>query len=279
MPELPDLLHAVTRLRAQLVGMNVATERVRAAAALRFTVPGNMSLLLGRRIEDVARHGHFIIVRFEGLDLVMNASAGGRFRLADAGDGDEEAMIFALGIHNPDPARAAARELRLIDKKRTSRTYVTATGDHKVVPGMDAMGVDILSPQFTPERLVSLLKHRQDPVHAMLADKRAIDSLGDVFVDAALLKAGIHPKTRCRDLTHAQALRLHGAVTHIVKNAMDEVSRCESLDVEVHGAFKARMPSLCPRCGAGIRKATIRSREARYCPRCQPSSKSCPTAC
>jgi formamidopyrimidine-DNA glycosylase len=282
MPELPDILHVVSRLRARLAGLSVATERVCAPSALRFTVPGNLSLLLGRRVEDVTRHGHYIMLRFEGLDLVVNAATGGRFRFADPTDKDEAALIFALGFHVIDARgheQATVQELRFLGEKKASKTYLTAASDRQAVPGMDAVGVDILSAQFTPERLVSLLKHRRDPVRVMLVDKRALDSLGNVFADAVMFDAGIHPKTSCHELTHEQALRLHDAIARTVKNAVDEAAQCdgdESLDVKARGVLRARMKSTCPRCGSGVRTIAIRAMEARYCPHCQPAGKSRP---
>jgi len=53
---------------------------------LRCTVPGNLSLLLGRRLEEITRHAHFLVFRFEGLDLAVNPMLAGRFRLAKPGE-------------------------------------------------------------------------------------------------------------------------------------------------------------------------------------------------
>jgi formamidopyrimidine-DNA glycosylase len=274
MPELPDLLRVVARLRERFVGWSVTKERVRAPSALRFSVPGNLSLLLGRKLENVVRHGHFVILRFDGLDLAVNPAPHGRFRLVDPQDKDEPSLAFALGFHahaagNTD--QAGAIELRFLDDKKTCQACLTASGDWKAVLGMDDMGVDILSPQFTAERLVSLLKHRREPVRSVLVDKRVLDSLGNDFADAALNAAGIHPKTSCHALAHEQALRLHGAIVRIVRDAVDEAVRGdEPID------FKDRIKSDCPRCGSKIRETTVRAMPVRFCPRCQSSSQ--PTA-
>ena len=55
MPELPDLLHVVGRLGERLVGVEVTSERVAEPVVLRFTVKGNLSLLLGRTLSEVFR--------------------------------------------------------------------------------------------------------------------------------------------------------------------------------------------------------------------------------
>jgi formamidopyrimidine-DNA glycosylase len=96
MPELPDLLYIQARLRDALVGRRVVAERLREPIVMRFAVRGNLSLLLGRRLDDVIRHAHFLVFRFEDLDLAVNPMLAGRFRLAAPDEKDERDLVFAL---------------------------------------------------------------------------------------------------------------------------------------------------------------------------------------
>src|SRR5687767_8844396 len=96
MPELPDLLYVQSRLKDALVGRRVAGERLREPIVMRFAVRGNLSLLLGRRLDDVMRHAHFLVFRFEDLDLAVNPMLAGRFKLASVEDKDEHALVFSL---------------------------------------------------------------------------------------------------------------------------------------------------------------------------------------
>ncbi len=52
---------------------------------LRFAVRGNLSLLLGRTLDEAFRKSHFLVFRFDGLDLAVNPMLAGRFRLAEPG--------------------------------------------------------------------------------------------------------------------------------------------------------------------------------------------------
>ncbi len=108
--ELPDLLYILSRLRERLLGREVTAERVREPVVLRFTVQGNLSLLLGRTVADVFRKSHFLVFRFEGLDLAVNPMLAGRFRLAEPGGSDERSLGFALGFGDV--------ELRYLDDKK-----------------------------------------------------------------------------------------------------------------------------------------------------------------
>src|SRR6266571_3790849 len=238
MPELPDLLHIQAKLEERLRGRTVTSERLRSPVILRALVRGNLSLLLGRKLDEVRRRSHFLVFRFEGLDLAVNPMLAGRFRLAAAENKDEASLAFALGFE-------------------------------------EAGEIDILSPRFTRERFVSLLKHRRDQVRAFLLDKKALDSLGNAYADEVLFAAGIHPKTWCRSLSHDDAVRLHDAIVEVMKQAVAEVARRdEPIEVKVRDFLKVRMKDECPRCGSKLRKAGVRGMDAYFCPRCQPATRS-----
>lgn len=267
MPELPDLLHIVATLATRLVGRTVTSERVHEPVLLRFTVRGNLSLLLGRPLVAVERRSHLVVLRFEGLDLAVNPMLAGRFRLAAPEDPDERTLGFGLGF--------ADLELRYLDDKKMGKAYLITSGDWQAIPGLQVGGLDILSPEFTRERFVSLLKHRRDQVRVFLLDKRALDSLGNAYADEALFEAGIHPKTWCRSLDHEQAVRLHDAIVTVVREAAAEVAqRNQPIEVKVRDFLKVRLKQICPRCGSKIRKAGVRGMDAFFCPTCQPATRS-----
>jgi formamidopyrimidine-DNA glycosylase len=269
MPELPDLLYIQARLRETLLGRRVVGERLREPIVMRFTVRGNLSLLLGRRLDDIIRHAHFLVFRFEDLDLAVNPMLAGRFRLASPEEKEERDLVFSLDFD-------CGVQLRYRDDKKMGKAYLLAKGDWKAAPGMDAAGgLDVLSPEFTRERFVSLLKQRRDQVRLFLMDKRALDSVGNAYADEILFEAGLHPKTFCRKLTHEDAVRLHDAVVKVMRAAVDEVARRgEDIDVKVRDFLKVRLKDVCPRCGSKLRKAGVRGMDAYFCPQCQPATRS-----
>ena len=266
MPELPDLLYVLSRLRERLLGRVVTAERVREPVVLRVTLRGNLSLLLGRTLASAFRKSHFLVFRFEGIDLAVNPMLAGRFRLATPGEADEKTLGFALGFGDA--------ELRYLDDKKMGKAYLIATDDWKAIPGMQTGGVDVLSPEFTRERFVSLLKHRRDQVRVFLLDKKALDSLGNAYADEVLFEAGIHPKTFCRSLTHDDGVRLHDAIVKVMTQAVAEVERRkEPIDVKVRDFLKVRRKDTCPRCGSKLRTAGVKGMDSWFCPQCQPATR------
>ena len=281
MPELPDLLYIQARLKEALVGRRVVAERLREPIVMRFAVRGNLSLLLGRRLDDVIRHAHFLVFRFEDLDLAVNPMLAGRFRLTAPDEKEERDLVFALTFEGSERATtetagSARTDLRYRDEKNMGKAYLLAKGDWKAAAGMDqAGGLDVLSPEFTRERFVSLLKKRRDQVRVLLLDKRALDSIGNAYADEILFEAGLHPKTFCRSLSHDDAVRLHDAIVKVMREAVDEVARRgEPIDVKVRDFLKVRLRDVCPRCGAKLRKAGVRGMDAYFCPHCQPATRS-----
>jgi len=269
MPELPDLLYIQARLREALLGRRVVGERLREPIVMRFTVRGNLSLLLGRRLDDIIRHAHFLVFRFEDLDLAVNPMLAGRFRLSEPDAKEEKGLVFSIDFDS-------GVQLRYRDDKKMGKAYLLAKGDWKAAPGMDAAGgIDVLSPEFTRERFVSLLKQRRDQVRLFLMDKKALDSVGNAYADEILFEAGLHPKTFCRKLTHEDAVRLHDAVVKVMRAAVDEVARRgEDIDVKVRDFLKVRLKDVCPRCGSKLRKAGVRGMDSYFCPQCQPATRS-----
>ena len=271
MPELPDLLHVVGRLRERLAGGEARAERVKEPVVLRFAVRGNLSLLLGRKLEDVFRKSHFVVFRFEGLDLAVNPMLAGRFRFGKPGEKDEATLCFAIGVTRAGDDDA---ELRYLDDKRMGKAYLIATDDWKAIPGMQTGGVDVLSREFTAERFASLLKHRRDQVRVFLLDKRALDSIGNAYADEILFEARIHPKTFCRSLGHDDALRLHAAIGSVMREAVEEVARRDGpIELKVRDFLKVRLREVCPRCGGKIRTAGVKGMDAYFCPHCQPATR------
>jgi len=217
-------------------------------------------------LQDLFRKSHFLVFRFEGLDLAVNPMLAGRFRLATPGEMEDRTLGFAIEFGDV--------ELRYLDDKAMGKAYLLTSDDWNVIPGMQTGGVDILSPEFSRERFVSLLKHRRDQVRVFLLDKKALDSLGNAYADEVLFAAGIHPKTWCRSLSHDDAVRLHDAIVAVMNEAVEEVKRRdEPIEKKVRDFLKVRMKEICPRCGAKVRTAGVKGMDSYFCPHCQPETR------
>jgi formamidopyrimidine-DNA glycosylase len=257
MLDLPELLHRIAELREPLRGRQVSSDRICEPKTLGFAVHGNLSLLQGRRLEEIFRKTLWLVLRFEGLALAISPAA--RLELASPDTPDPVSLGFALGFAEDGVELRCLTEHR----KATPLAWLITQDDWQSVPGLDTGGLDILSRQFTAERFASTLKHRSDPVRVLLLNRRAIDSLGERDADTVLREAGIHPGAICRNLSRDDALRLHSAITTAAQSAAS--------DAEAGLPRSGQSDDLgCSKCGAVRLPVSIRGVRALFCPKCQP---------
>jgi formamidopyrimidine-DNA glycosylase len=279
-PELPDLVHVEDELRRAVVGKRVAAARTGDPLVLRVMVqepfPG---VLVGRRLEDVARRGHFMRFALEGgLVLVVNAMLVGRYKLLDPtangrGKNDRRKDPVSLGLAL---VFEGGPELQYVDDKRMGKVYVAAAADEATIPVYGKLGVDPLSPGFTRAAFVALIAKRRDQVRMFLMDKAAIASIGNAYADEILFAARLHPKTFCNKLAPAEVDALFDAIPRVLTGAIAEIRRrAEPIDVKVRDflAVRGRDGKPCPACGTTIRAVRVGDGDACFCPSCQPAAR------
>ena len=274
MPELPDLVRIERVLSAALVGRTIVAARVGDPTVLRLMLPGDFpTAVVGGDVRAIERRGHFMRFAFDDdLVLVVNAMLVGKYRLlpATAREKDPVALGFALTFDG-------GTELRYLDDKRMGKVYVARAADEARIPVYSALGVDLLSPEFTRERFLTLARGRRDQVRMFLMDKAALASIGNAYADEILFAARIHPKTFVRSLTPEDLERLFDAVNSVLRAAIDEIERrAEPPDVKIRDflAVRGRVGQPCPRCGTKIRDVRVGDGDACFCPTCQPATRS-----
>ncbi|MDP2306478.1 MAG: DNA-formamidopyrimidine glycosylase family protein [Pseudomonadota bacterium] len=269
MPERPDLEHQVPILARRLIGTTITGVRVRKPVVLR--APLGLEVLVGRTVRDVRRMGHFVVVTFDGeWDMVVHLMLAGRFSFARAGQKDSGDLAVVWGLLG---GGEGDEELRYRDDVQMGKVYLVPAGDLASVPGLLPVGIDVLGPAFTRERLGELVKKRREQVKVFLKDKNTIDSFGSAYADETLWEAGLHPKATTSTLSREQLDRLHAAMVKVLREAREEIARRDPpLDEKVRDflAVRNRGGEPCPRCGAKIRSAGVHGHDAFFCPVCQP---------
>jgi formamidopyrimidine-DNA glycosylase len=275
-PELPDLVHVEDELRRAIVGKRVEAARTGDPLVLRVMVqeafPG---VLVGRRLEDVARRGHFMRFALEGgLVLVVNAMLVGRYKLLEpSGPGRAKKDPVSLGLAL---VFEGGPELQYVDDRRMGKVYVATASDEARIPVYGKLGVDPTSPAFTREAFGALIEKRRDQVRRFLMDKGAIASIGNAYADEILFAARLHPKTFCNKLAPAEVDALFEAIPRVLTGAIAEIRRrAEPVDVKVRDflAVRGRDGKPCPVCGTTIRAVRVGDGDACFCPSCQPAAR------
>jgi formamidopyrimidine-DNA glycosylase len=268
--ERPDLEYAVPILQEGLRNQRIVSVTVPKPIVLRVAVKGDAPTLLnGQVFAAVRRRAHFVIFDFAepALQMVVAPMLAGRFLFGDKKLPRDTAMTWGL---------ANAEVLVYRDDVQMGKVYIIERGAWHVVPGLEKVGIDVLSSEFTPAALIELAKKRRDQVRVFLMDKSALDAFGNAYADEALWEARIHPKTMVNKLTAEDLQRLHRGIVEVMQNAVDTVkARKPPLDEKLRDFLKVRNRhgEKCPRCGETIRRAGVHGHDTFFCPGCQPETR------
>jgi formamidopyrimidine-DNA glycosylase len=274
MPELPEVETIRRQLAPHLAGRRIERADVLDARWSEPAAPAELAdAVEGREVLSVGRRGKYFDVELEGeVHLVMHLRMTGNLLLIPPDDDREQpyvrvrfdlddgsAMLFA------DPRRFGTGLALLGDAARNE--YFSSR-----------LGVEPLSPDFTPEALRALAKGRRSPVKAFLLSQERIAGVGNIYADEALFRSRIHPLRPVGTLRRQQIEALHAAVVESLEAGID--ARGASIDDFRHtdgarGSFQDRFlvhrreGEPCPRCGTEIVKLRAAGRGTYVCPRCQ----------
>jgi formamidopyrimidine-DNA glycosylase len=272
MPELPE----VETIRAGLV-QRVAGRRF---TGVHLLWPGCVDRpdpetfrgeLVGRQIEGLDRRGKFLIFRLDHQHfLVVHLRMTGRLSLRDRGAPRHPHLRAVLSLDD-------GHELHFEDQRKFGRLYLAR--DAPELDGLLAkVGPEPLLPSFTRDRFRSLLQGRQARLKPLLLDQRFIAGLGNIYVDEALFRAGLHPLRRAGSLTPAEIDRLYDGVVEALRQGIGNRGTTLASYRDAWGAAGLNQERLlvfrrhgrpCPRCARPIEKIRVAGRGTHLCPHCQ----------
>ena len=283
MPELPEVQGLAVFLTGRTAGRTVAGVEVGALNALRTVIPSPTDLV-GTSVREVTRHGKWLDV-VAGTDdaplhLVWHLAKAGWVRWSDA-----------LSTTPVRPGRSPiAVRVRLDDgsgfdlteagtRKRLAVHVVT---DPAQVPAIATLGVEPLSPAFTPERFAAVLASRNQQVKGLLRDQSQIAGIGNAYSDEILLVAQTSPFALTGSMAPAQADRVYEAIVQVLTEAVAMSSGRPAPDLKdakrrgmrVHG----RTGQPCPGwdgepCGDTVHEVSFADSSLQYCPTCQTGGR------
>ena len=140
------------------------------------------------------------------------------------------------------------------------------------------LGCEPLSSNFTTNFLKNGLKQSRGIIKPKLLAQSFIAGLGNIYIDESLWFAGIHPKTKCCNISSIKIKRLHSAIKKILKKAIQYNGTTiinYSPGDDTKGNFSESLKvfrkqnELCPRCMTSISKIFVGQRGTHFCPSCQ----------
>jgi formamidopyrimidine-DNA glycosylase len=276
MPELPEVETIRRQLAPHIEGRKIERAEVLDARWCEPAAPGEFAdAVEGREVLEVGRRGKYFDVELDGeVHLVMHLRMTGNLLFIPA-DGDPGGQPYVRVRFSLDDGSTVL----FADPRRFGTGLALLGDDARDDYFATRLGVEPLSPDFTPDALRALAKGRRSPVKAFLLSQERIAGVGNIYADEALFRARIHPLRPVGTLRRAQVEALHGAVIESLQAGID--ARGASIDDFRHtdgarGSFQDRFlvhrreGEPCPRCGTTVVKLRAAGRGTYICPRCQP---------
>lgn len=271
LPELPEVETVRKTLKALVTDKTIESVTVKWPKMIKRDVDQFVDALKGQTIIDVRRRGKFLILDTDDFALVSHLRMEGKYGVYPK----DEAMDKHTHVifHFTD-----GMELRYKDVRKFGTMHLYLKGEEFLSPPLDQLGPEPLTDEFLAEELSLKLKKTTRSIKATLLDQTTLVGLGNIYVDEALFRAGIHPERAANSLTEKEIEVLHkeikatlgeavekgGSTIRSYVNSQGQIGMFQ-LELFVYG----RKGEPCKKCGNSLEKKVVAGRGTHFCPNCQ----------
>ena len=273
MPELPEVETVRKTLKLLVLHKEIANITVYWPKIIKNPVEVEQFIdaLKGETIIDVGRRGKFLIIYTEQFALVSHLRMEGKYGLYPKEEPfDKHTHVI---FHFTD-----GTELRYRDVRKFGTMHLYKKGEEFIQPPLLELGPEPFSEEFTKEYLAEKLKKTNRRIKTALLDQKLFVGLGNIYVDEALFRSGIHPERIASSLnpdeisvlheqivaTLSEAVKKGGSTIRSYVNSQGQIGMFQ-LDLYAYG----RTGEACKKCGTPLEKITVGGRGTHYCPKCQ----------
>ncbi|WP_026572222.1 DNA-formamidopyrimidine glycosylase [Bacillus sp. UNC438CL73TsuS30] len=227
--------------------------------------------LKGETIMDVGRRGKFLILYTDHYALVSHLRMEGKYGLYPKSEPyDKHTHVI---FHFSDET-----DLRYRDVRKFGTMHLYKKGEEFFRPPLFDLGPEPFDETFTRDYLSEMLKKTTRKVKPALLDQKVLVGLGNIYVDEALFRAGIHPERIANTLTEEETTILHQEIIHTLSEAVKKGGSTIRSYVNSQGEIGmfqlelyayGRKGEACKRCGTPLEKITVGGRGTHFCPSCQ----------
>lgn len=259
MPELPEVAHAVRRLRRLIVGRRIlalGAVHPRLARTLHARVRRHV---IGRQVVAASRRGKSQLLHLDdGATLVVHFRLDGDWAVARADEALPAHTRLAVTMDD-------GRVLALTDPRALS----TVTWHGPAAPPRFTLGPEADDRTLTGAGLRERLQRTRGPIKPVLLDQRVIAGLGNIYAAEALWRARIDPRTPACRLSADRVARLRTAIGVVLRDGARHAGRYRTGERSAPFAVYARAGATCRRCGGAIAALPQAGRTTYWCPGCQ----------
>lgn len=277
MPELPEV-ETVRRTLEQLV-LHKKIERVTVTWPKIIKKPAEVEqfkdALVGQTIEEIGRRGKFLILYTTDFALVSHLRMEGRYGLYSPEDDIDKHthVIFYF---------TDGTQLRYRDVRKFGTMHLFKKGEEFIALPLSQLGPEPFSEEFTVERMQHMLSKTERSIKTVLLDQKVVVGLGNIYVDEALFRSGIHPERSANSLTKKELLKLHHEIVRTLQEAVDKGGSTIRSYVNSQGQIGmfqlelfvyGRKGEACKTCSSELERIVVGGRGTVFCPKCQKRKK------
>lgn len=262
MPELPEVETVVRTLAPHVTGLRILNAEFTQPRVLRGSADETARMLKGRTIQSVSRHGKFIVFTLKpAAFLIVHLGMTGKL-LWNGAPAKHTHAVFTLNggtlLYND------------------SRQFGRIEAARELPANVQKLGPDALSVSL--EDFTRLLRQRKSRMKSVLLNQMFVRGLGNIYVDEALFRAGIHPLASSATLRKPRVAKLYEAMREVLTEAIDRRGSSISDYVDAagqRGSFQQlhrvyrRTGEPCVTCGSPIERTLVAQRGTHFCPKCQ----------
>ena len=271
MPEYPDIIVYLERLRPRVQGQVLQAVRLASPFLLR-TVDPPLGEVVGKKVRELRRLGKRIVFGLDDdLFLVLHLMIAGRLHWKERG----AKLARKLGLAAFDFPSGTLTLTEAGTKKRASLHVIRG---EKALADLNPGGLEVLDADEKSFR-AALLRENHTLKRA-LTDPHLFSGIGNAYSDEILHRAGLSPLTLTHRLSENEISKLFESVRRTLLDWADRLREeagegfPENVtafrpEMAVHGRFGQP----CPVCGSAVQRIIYAENETNYCPRCQTGGK------
>jgi len=215
LPELPEVETVRKTLKQLVLHKEIANITVYWPKIIKNPVEVEQFIdaLKGETIVDVGRRGKFLIIYTDQFALVSHLRMEGKYGLYPKEEPfDKHTHVI---FHFTDDT-----ELRYRDVRKFGTMHLYKKGEEFVQPPLLELGPEPFSEEFTKEYLAGKLKKTNRRIKTALLDQKLFVGLGNIYVDEALFRSGIHPERIASTLNEEEISVLHDEIVATLSEAV-----------------------------------------------------------
>ncbi|MDF2718274.1 MAG: 5-hydroxymethyluracil glycosylase [Paenibacillus sp.] len=274
MPELPEVETVRRTLEGLVAGKTIESVTVLLPRIIQRPddIAAFCTMLEGRTIGSVERRGKFLRLLLDGLVLVSHLRMEGRYGVYAAGEAIEKHTHVVFRFTD-------GTELRYKDVRQFGTMHLFDPGADLTQPPLNKLGLEPLDADFSLAKFKAAIADKPTKIKPLLLNQEYIAGLGNIYVDEALYKAGIHPERAAETLTNRELAALHASIVSTLRDAVEAGGSSIKSYVNGQGEmgmFQQQLSAYgrkgepCSRCAEPIVKTVVGGRGTHYCPKCQP---------